>query len=139
MTNKHVHADLMMECAKLAQETDRPETYFQYRYRPEHNLYDDKWREIPCVSFLWCSQYEYRLKPRTIRIGNIDVPEPVRVVLESEQEYYYPTILSDDGLYGNGIWWGDAYDVVKLNRGLIHLDRESAEIHAKALISLTAK
>ncbi|MGJ0624012.1 hypothetical protein [Xenorhabdus bovienii] len=80
----------------------------------------------------------YRLKTRTIKIGDIDVPEPVREPLENEQKYYYPCILSDEWLCGDVLWWGDLYDVARLNRGLIHLDPESAELHAKALISLTA-
>ncbi|MGJ0636813.1 hypothetical protein [Xenorhabdus bovienii] len=133
MSKPHVHADLMMEHAKLAQETDRPWEYFQY-----WDNYLKIWMPVDKPIAFYCNT-NYRLKPRTIRIGSVDVPEPVREPLGSEQEYYYPFISDDDGLYRSTEWWGDSYDNARLYRGLIHLDCESAEIHAKALISLTAK
>ncbi|MDE9557673.1 hypothetical protein KKJ06_20190 [Xenorhabdus bovienii] len=132
--SKHIHADLMMEYAKLAQETDRPWEYFELKYP------DGSWCSIP-DSFAFHEKCTYRLKPRTIRIGNIDVPEPVREPLEEYDEYFY---VNTGAIYNEGgasfsRWMGNDVDNYRLSAGLIHLDRESAELHAKALISLTAK
>ncbi|MDE9548907.1 hypothetical protein [Xenorhabdus bovienii] len=130
---KHVHADLMMEYAKLAQETDRPWEHFEV-------LHDDadRWCSLG-GEFYFDPDKEYRLKPRTIRIGDIDVPEPVREKLKHGTVYYYPNLYNMDRSYSHNFYEGMDFDKSMLQRGLIHLDHESAIIHAHALISLTAK
>ncbi|MCG3462709.1 hypothetical protein L7G72_12750 [Xenorhabdus bovienii] len=130
---KHIHADLMMKAVEIAQTDAEWWKYFEV-------LHDDadKWCSL-AGEFYFDPDKEYRRKPRTIRIGKFDIPEPVREPPGSEQEYYYPFISDDDALYRNTVWWGDSYDDARFNRGLIHLDRESAELHAQALISLTQK
>ncbi|PHM29100.1 hypothetical protein [Xenorhabdus budapestensis] len=79
---------------------------------------------------------EYRLKPRTIRIGEYDVPEPARESLKYDQKYFYPC-LSGKTIYKSSLWINGVNDRLLLKRGLIHLEKDSAELHAKALISLT--
>ena len=89
------------------------------------------------VSFY--SHMEYRLKPeppKTIRIGEYDVPEPVREPLENGAACWYPK-LSNIDLIDGYIWCNDDTDVRMLSNGLIHLTKEAAVIHAKALLSLT--
>ncbi|AOM39641.1 hypothetical protein [Xenorhabdus hominickii] len=132
---KHIHADLIMAYAKLAQETDRPWEHF------EHRLYNyEIWKKcgpnMPFDSFT-----EYRIVTPIIKIGEIDVPEPVRKPLENGFDYYYPDITQyDEKLYCKRTWRSlRNYDYGLLQKGLIHLDRESAELHARALISLTQK
>ncbi|MBI6550700.1 hypothetical protein [Xenorhabdus lircayensis] len=132
---KHIHADLMMEYAKLAQKTERPWEYFQYRIHG-----NEEWRDGE-DSFAFSHRREYRLKPKTIRIGEYDIPEPVREPLENGTEYYYVSTgqLSYINWASMAGWSGRAIDIMRLDFGIIHLDRESAELHAKALISLTQK
>ncbi|MDE9467537.1 hypothetical protein [Xenorhabdus bovienii] len=130
---KHVHADLMMEYAELAQETDRPWKYFEYYLHTS-----GRWVECE-LGLSFHHNSEYRLKPRTIRIGNIDVPEPVREELKHGTVYYYPNLYNMDRSYSHNFYEGMDFDKSMLQRGLIHLDHESAIIHAHALISLTAK
>ncbi|MDE1479347.1 hypothetical protein KKJ01_14180 [Xenorhabdus bovienii] len=132
MAKPHVHADLMMEYAKLAQETDRPWEHFEVFYDDA-----DRWCSL-AGEFYFDPDKEYRLKPRTIRIGNIDVPEPVREELKHGTVYYYPNLYNMCRLRSDNFYMGTDFDKSMLQRGLIHLDRESAEIHAKALIALTA-
>ncbi|MDE9463531.1 hypothetical protein [Xenorhabdus bovienii] len=130
---KHVHADVMMEYAKLAQETDRPWEHFEV-------LHDDadRWCSL-AGEFYFDPDKEYRLKPRTIRIGSYDVPEPVRYQLEIENDYYIPNLETPEGASCYHCYWNGCHiDKIRLSNGLIHLDRESAEIHAKALIALIA-
>ncbi|MDE9557009.1 hypothetical protein KKJ06_16645 [Xenorhabdus bovienii] len=135
MPKPHVHSDLMMEYAKLAQVTDTPHREYQSRL-----VGDDEW--IDCLDPLTFDfDVEYRRKPRTIRIGDIDVPEPVRSSLETGQEYYIP-VLNDyiiTPLFQRCIWDFGNQHFYLLEFGLIHLDSESAKLHAKALISLTER
>ncbi|MDC9591992.1 hypothetical protein PSI23_22685, partial [Xenorhabdus sp. XENO-10] len=42
---------------------------------------------------------EYRIKPRTIRIGDMDIPEPVREPLEEGTVYFLPRVYSIFGNY----------------------------------------
>ncbi|MBD2798415.1 hypothetical protein ID856_18230 [Xenorhabdus sp. 18] len=82
---------------------------------------------------------EYRLKPKTIRIGEFEVPEPVREPLENGQEYFHPRLSGYGVYYLTSLWSGEEFDWAILNQGLMHLDPKSAELHARALIALTAK
>ena len=75
----------------------------------------------------------YRINPRTIRIGEIDVPEPVREPLNVGETYY--VVHASAATIGMEFTWdSDSVDNRSLSRGLIHLTREAAELHAKALI-----
>ena len=74
--------------------------------------------------------------PKTIRIGEYDVPEPVREPLENGTTCWYPK-LSNIDLIDGYIWCNDDTDVRMLSNGLIHLTEEAAKAHAEALLSLT--
>ena len=74
--------------------------------------------------------------PKTIRIGEYDVPEPVREPLEKDTEYWIAH-FSLEGLANRFKWYSDKFDNRVLKNGLIHLTKEAAVIHAKALLSLT--
>ncbi|MBD2811886.1 hypothetical protein ID853_13555 [Xenorhabdus sp. Vera] len=52
---------------------------------------------------------------------------------------YWFVDFSQKELVRGSSWDDYDFDRLQLERGLIHLDRESAELHAKALIALTAK
>lgn len=81
---------------------------------------------------------KYRIKPHTIRIGEYDVPEPCREPLEKGDLYWVAALKEDSPLHGY-TWEDDRIDTVWLLRGIIHRTQEAADIHSKALISLTAK
>ena len=74
--------------------------------------------------------------PKTIRIGEYDVPEPVREPLKNGTTCWYPK-LSNIDLIDGYIWCNDDTDVRMLSNGLIHLTEEAAKAHAEALLSLT--
>ncbi|MDE1488952.1 hypothetical protein KKI90_22265 [Xenorhabdus bovienii] len=132
---KHIHADLMMAAVGIAQLKAEWWEYFEIL-----NGDADRWCSL-AGEFYFDPDSEYRLKPRTIKIGEYDVPEPVREPLEEYDEYFY---VNTGAIYHEGgasfsRWMGNDVDNYRLSAGLIHLDHESAELHAKALISLTAK
>lgn len=76
--------------------------------------------------------------PRFIGINGYDVPEPERKALECGEEYWTPDLHNDMGRVWH-IWECDAFDNRYLSHGLVHKTKESAEIHAKALLSFTSK
>lgn len=88
-----------------------------------------------CLSFT--SREEYRIKPRTIKIGDFDVPEPMRGEPEYGHEYFVVEALSDIPA-ASQIWNGMDCEKRWLSMGLCHKSKESAIAHAKALIALTS-
>ncbi|MDC9623612.1 hypothetical protein PSI22_18705 [Xenorhabdus sp. XENO-7] len=138
MSKPHVHAGLIMAYAKLAQETDKPWGYFEYSFdgEPEHLYWEPCKKEI-----LFNKDTLYRLKPRTIRIREYVVPEPVRNESEiNDGEFYHvPYFLNGFADTYRCVWVRNDHDIERLRNGLIHKDKESAHLHAKALISLTQK
>jgi hypothetical protein len=128
----HPHAALMRQYADDADETDRPWERWQVRFP-----HAQTWAELGCQSPTWCSDYEYRRKPRTININGIEVPEPVREPLEESEPYYLAQADSD---YLPKIHWSNCpSDQRWLRYGIIHLTREAAETHARALRSFTER
>ena len=81
---------------------------------------------------------KYRIKPSNIRIGEYDVPEPCREPLEKGDLYWVATLDVGSPLPGY-TWRDNRIDTILLSRGIIHRTQEAANIHSKALISLTAK
>jgi hypothetical protein len=129
MKNGHKHADLMMEYAKDCKKNAEAYLNWEVKYN------GSRWK-ILSKNPEWHKNAEYRRKPKTININGFEVPEPVREPLEAGQEYYAPC-LDIGSLYCNFTWNYDNYDFKLLERGIIHLDKESAIKHAKALLSFT--
>ncbi len=127
---KHRHADLMLAYAQDAQESDAPWLLWEYIY-----MYNDGWQ--PCKDNpSWSHKLEYRRKVKTIRIGEYDVPEPLRVRPNVGETYHFVSFKRDSNVHSYS-WQGDSIDDEILSKGIIHLTHEAAELHAKALISLT--
>ena len=93
-----------------------------------------KWAPTP--NPYWHESVEYRFKPRTIRIGEYDVPEPMRVAPELNAAYWVIDINQRVILYAS-FWNESGFEQMLLKRGVMHDNKKAAELHAKALISLT--
>ena len=126
----HPHAALMALYAQDAAETDKPWE------RWEAKTGDGSWVGVGRHP-VWEPEQEYRRKPKTIRIGEYDVPEPMRVAPVMDGSVYYAPILKQAGseVY---VWVGDDTDRWNLAAGLVHTTREAADTHARALIALSA-
>ena len=123
----HIHADLMAQYAEDAKQHDKPWKLWQYND-------GDTW--IGCsTNPSWFSDHFYRRKPQSIMIGDIEVPEPCKVELEYRQEYYIPLLTTAGASLRT--WNGNKHDIYVLKSNLVHLDFQSAEIHAKALIEVS--
>ena len=123
----HIHAELMAQYAEDAKVHDEPWKLWQ------HGDHGD-WTNCsnhPC----WFSDQSYRRKPRTIRIGDIEVPEPCKFALKYKQEYFVPNV-STAGTH-RYVWEHSHLDHHALVSNLVHLDRKSAALHAKALAEVS--
>ena len=128
----HPHFDLMMKYVEIAQTTDKPWEAFQVKG------FVDEWVDVS-AAILFNENLQYRLKPeppKTIRIGEYDVPEPVREPLEDDKEYWGVDPMAEE-LAWKYKWNNALFCNLMFRRGLIHLTKEAAVIHAKALLSLT--
>ena len=126
----HPHAALMAQYAADACETAEPWLRWQFSEA------DDDWHN--CGKHPeWRADYSYRHKLQTIRIGEHDVPEPLRRVPE-EGTFVFAPAVERELLFYSMAW--DSHDLwcsINLTRGLVHLTREAAEQHARALLAFT--
>lgn len=127
----HVHAASMLLYAQDAAETDKPWLRWQHQ-----NVAETEWFQVDRHPG-WRSDVVYRRKPITIRVGEFDVPEPLRVAPAVGTTYFMPELESEQ-LSGFSSWSNDELDFRWMSRGLCHLTREAANLHAKALLSFTA-
>ena len=75
---------------------------------------------------------------KTININGFEVPEPEREPLPIGTMYWSPYICTVSTNLVVGNYWGShTVDNDLLNAGLVHLTKEAAELHAKALLSFT--
>lgn len=82
------------------------------------------------IEFVW------RIKAKTIRIGEYDVPEPMRVAPKEGTTYYFAELAP--GTFADWyVWENDEQDAKLLAMGICHLTEDAAVMHAKALLSLT--
>ena len=82
---------------------------------------------------------EIRLVPKTIKtikIGNMDVPEPMRVAPAVGTKYWYVDI-EDDELTSSDFWDNAKQDNQLLKLGICHLTEAAAREHAEALIKVS--
>ena len=127
----HIHAALMLQYAQDASTTDKPWEMWEY-------FADHEWERLT-GNPAWDDDTKYRRKPRTIRIGEIDIPEPVREPLQNGENYFVPAIDCGDCHANRFSWDNDSTDKRLLKQGVVHLTTEAALSHARALIALTAK
>lgn len=81
------------------------------------------------------SCHDLFMDERTIRIGDVEVPEPVRHVLKNGE--YYWVANADAREVTQYKWYSDTADFLFLRRGLIHRTKEAAKSHADALIKIS--
>lgn len=123
MTKPHKHKDLIVAWAN-------GET-IQY-----WNDELQSWRNCSHPDFNF--DCKLRVKPKIILINGIEVPAPEQQALDIGTLYYTPSMWSDYQ-YRRWLWTNDGEDKRSLSRGLVHLTKEAAEQHTKALLSFTSK
>ncbi len=126
----HIHAALMAEYAKDAAESETPWKNWEFR-----NICNDEWENMSCHPS-WVETCKYRRKPKTIRIGDMEVPEPMKTAPEYGTVYWFPSFRHSTSV-NNFIWSGNAGDNRMLQCGFCHATKEAAEAHAQALILIS--
>ena len=120
------HAENMRLYALDAAETDTPWV------RWEVAVSTGQWSPLPGHPN-WSFHVDYRRKPKTIRIGERDVPEPMRVAPQDGTKYWTPNFF--DRLHAFAETWdGGECDKTALKNGVCHTNCEAAIAHAEALI-----
>ena len=124
----YIHAELMAQYAEDAKQHAHPWKLWQ---RGDH----EGW--VSCTSHpSWNIDHTYRRKPRSIKIGEHEVPEPCREPLHSGQKFW--AVNPFTGPQGF-TWDGSKEDFHALESGFVLLTEEAAEKHYKAFKSLLAK
>ncbi len=93
---------------------------------------DDCWLNLASMEPLDYPQWLFRRKPRTIRIGDLDVPEPMREAPAFGAQYWIASVNKKEVV--DLVWQNDTVDKQWLAAGLCHTTKEAAELHRKALI-----
>ena len=93
-------------------------------------------RSDPALQFDF-DDYDYRIKPRTIKIGDFDVPEPMREI-PTYGDIVFTVEIDEKRLCGETTWNGLEFVSTMLERGLLHKSKHDAITHAKALIALAS-
>lgn len=106
-----------------------------------YDRYTSRWNDVPSQHCLTAILEQgditkYRIAPHTVRIGDIRIECAISDALHDGVEYYTPAI-NHINLYASHMWQHNALDSFRLNSGVIHLIKENAIAHAKALLSLT--
>lgn len=133
----HKHAALMLQYAQDAAETDKPWERWEAKRSRQPEAYP--WVQVKEQQGMWNVDFDYRRKPRTIRIGEFDVPEPLREAPAIGAYAWWPGFAMLDSLAACFMWRGGTDEYEMLRRGVVHTTKEAAELHAKALISLTER
>lgn len=126
----HPHAALMLLYAQDAAETDKPWERWEMRVHPSYD-----WAELRRNPD-WTDVTQYRRKVKTIRIGEFDVPEPLRVAPAHGTYCTVPNLLRPDRK-SQFVWTDTAHHRAWLAQSIVHVDDAAAEQHAEALLSLT--
>ena len=130
----HPHAELMLLYAQDAMETYKPWG------RWEVSIDNKTWNSIE-DNPIWMPELHYRRKPKTIRIGNYEVPEPLQelpaCVLVAQ--VYVVCLHEDKGYLTPSFFISKTLEFQKelIAKQICHLKKEAAELHAKALLSFT--
>lgn len=108
----------------------------------EFEVHRTSWREVDWLPLeqysLWImcpDDWKIRRKQKFIQVNGFDVPEPFREALEEMQKYFIPSLTEQD-CFCRMKWDGGHMDHRWLSRGLVHLTREAAIAHAKAMLGI---
>ena len=125
---KHVHADLMLQYARDAQESDEPWERWEYFHSST-----GEWKSLKKLN--WNPNVMYRRKPKmlsvTLASGEVvSWPEPQRTELEYGDAYFY---VNAYGSVTFEEWDCLECEIDTLSNGWVHLTEDAAKQHTAAL------
>ncbi|MFC2563424.1 MAG: hypothetical protein ACFNT6_01950 [Neisseria sp.] len=133
---KHIHADLMMQYANDAMETDEPWKRWQFRIASKE--IDLGWTTCDCNPY-WDKDTQYRRKPEVIKVGKWEFPKPVSPDSPPPLKTKYFRIISYNGAHfpEERTWNNLEFEHVNLQNNVVHLTKESADQHALVLNAIS--
>ena len=108
-------------------------------------FYDEEWYGVvpmTALRYTYDGDIPLRIKPKTININGIEVPEPMREMPPEGTSVYWPGFGPDSGDTHTESADVGCYPAMLpdlLRKGLLHLTKEAATIHANALLSFTRR
>ena len=124
----HPHAENMKLYAKDAMTTNEPWKLWEVCLWGE-------WESL-LTNPAWNPARQYRRKHRTININGFEVPEPLRDA-PNDGEICYIVNLTEDKVYATVWYSAQSFFKQWIKSGIVHMTKEAAEIHLKALLSFT--
>lgn len=128
MPTKHKHYDFIMQWASDPSQ----KVWWKNPSATKWNIFVG----TPC----WDADYIYHIgehpPKRKIMIGDVEIDAPEVSELAHNTEYYLPNIGAPE-MYSESRWHRDDIDAFRLKTGVIHLNKEAAIAHAKALIKVS--
>lgn len=88
------------------------------------------------IGVLTSGLFMFRLAQEMITVGGVSFPKPESVEPEAGTMYYI-AYLDNLSPYLNYVWRDTIIDRRRLKTGVVHLSKENAIAHAKALIKLS--
>ena len=123
----HKHADLMLQYAQDAMETDKPWERWEIETL-------DGWDKCG-TSISWEECNNYRRKPQTIKVGKWEFPKPIEQPLGCADVYYYVDFNMETAEFipFRDTWTNNERDDDRLAGNLCHLSYDAALAHADVL------
>lgn len=123
----HPYAELIQYAADRAREDINVGQHFQVKN-------GDKWEDLGSKFVpIFNPSDEYRIKPKTIKIGDTEINAPEREALEDGQKYYALNLYQ---VFYPSIWENDSYDKKRLGCGMIFLNKADAIAASEAILEL---
>lgn len=122
---KHKHYDLIVQWA-----SDPEAWVVEYRFSSR-----EAWNDAGDAP-LWYESVEYRLIPKRkmMHLNGVEFPAPEREAPARGTTYWMCDLLSPAKVFESQ-WQAMNVDRTALERGLVHLTREAAEAHARAMLA----
>ena len=133
---EHVNAEILRAIA------DGKEVQYRDVAKGEDWSWNGPWEDFDasnveaCWNLLAPGKRRWRIAPKTIKIGDFEVPEPCREPLKAGQEFWAVNPFSGPQKFD---WDGSKDDYHALDSGFVHLTKEAARQHYEAIKSLLVK
>ena len=133
---EHVNAEILRAIA------DGKKVQYRDVEKGEDGVQNGPWKDFDansieaCWNLLASGNHQWRIAPKTIKIGGFEVPEPCREAPKAGQEFCAINPFSGPQWF---TWNGSEEDLHALESGFVHLTKEAAETHYKAFKNLLGK
>lgn len=129
---RHKHAEILIAIGNGEAVEYKSNAHDKFEPWPQPHHFESGFSPLKCDDLV-----QWRIKQRTIKIGDIEVPEPFRGELSESQKYFMATLKDGKASAGSFTNWTNTTGDDHVASGLVHLTKAAALAHAEALIALT--